>query len=548
MAVDYISTLNSKGSGLNITQIVGALVDSEIVPQRERLNDQLAKEELSITALGSLRAELDGLRTTLATPGAGQAYEVASASEAIGIRLTDPAAARPFDSQIEVQALAAPQVLTFGGFPGPLARLPAGSLTVTLGGDPASAQSVTLASPADTLADLALALDDLDGVSATLLAVGDGTYSLMVKSDPGADSALQIVAGTPDLAALAWDGTSGTTALAVDGASVSIARAQPQAAADAVLVVDGVTLRRGQNTIEDLVPGATIELSETTDSAVRVVATERADIAQAELEVLVERLNATRTALEEATRRGVMGAEPGPLAGDPTAQMIVRQLAQITTQPLRGFGTEPHYLSEIGVMTNRDGSLSLDAETFQAAYARDPSVYRAVFESLARTDTPGISVLATGTAPPDGAFALDYTDATTATLDGEALIPRTLAAGDTGQEFYAASGRFAGLRLRLEGGAEGDATVFLGTSLLDRLSGYLDGVLSNSGEVAARETRMTTTLREIEDRLARLDEKAAAAEARHRERFTAMESLVTQIKASGEYMTALMDAWQAQKT
>ena len=35
MAVDYLSTLNSKGSGLNITQIVDSLVDAEKIPQKD---------------------------------------------------------------------------------------------------------------------------------------------------------------------------------------------------------------------------------------------------------------------------------------------------------------------------------------------------------------------------------------------------------------------------------------------------------------------------------------------------------------------------------
>ena len=34
MAVDYISALNTKGSGLNITQIVDSLVDAETQPKK----------------------------------------------------------------------------------------------------------------------------------------------------------------------------------------------------------------------------------------------------------------------------------------------------------------------------------------------------------------------------------------------------------------------------------------------------------------------------------------------------------------------------------
>ena len=40
-SVDYLSTLNSKGSGLNITQIVDSLVSAEKVPQEEQIQSRI---------------------------------------------------------------------------------------------------------------------------------------------------------------------------------------------------------------------------------------------------------------------------------------------------------------------------------------------------------------------------------------------------------------------------------------------------------------------------------------------------------------------------
>ena len=40
MAVDYLSAINSKGSGMNITQLVDALVTAEIAPQRNLISDK----------------------------------------------------------------------------------------------------------------------------------------------------------------------------------------------------------------------------------------------------------------------------------------------------------------------------------------------------------------------------------------------------------------------------------------------------------------------------------------------------------------------------
>ena len=44
MPVDYLSALNTKGSGLNITQIVDSLVDAEVAPKKDALNTQIEEK------------------------------------------------------------------------------------------------------------------------------------------------------------------------------------------------------------------------------------------------------------------------------------------------------------------------------------------------------------------------------------------------------------------------------------------------------------------------------------------------------------------------
>ena len=57
MAVDYLSALNV-GSGLNVTQIVDALVDAEKVPQEARIQEQLDERNVSISSLGDVKSDL----------------------------------------------------------------------------------------------------------------------------------------------------------------------------------------------------------------------------------------------------------------------------------------------------------------------------------------------------------------------------------------------------------------------------------------------------------------------------------------------------------
>ena len=57
MAVDYLSALNV-GSGLNVTQIVDAIVDAERVPRETFLNDKIEEKTVSISSLGEVKSDV----------------------------------------------------------------------------------------------------------------------------------------------------------------------------------------------------------------------------------------------------------------------------------------------------------------------------------------------------------------------------------------------------------------------------------------------------------------------------------------------------------
>ena len=65
MSVDYLSALNSKGSGLNITQIVDSLVQAETAPQKELLQNKIDTRNTAISALATLSSELGTLKTSI---------------------------------------------------------------------------------------------------------------------------------------------------------------------------------------------------------------------------------------------------------------------------------------------------------------------------------------------------------------------------------------------------------------------------------------------------------------------------------------------------
>ena len=62
--VDYISALNA-GSGLNTTQIVDTLVEAEILPKQNKINEQVEEKNVSISSLGQVKTTLlDSIQTS----------------------------------------------------------------------------------------------------------------------------------------------------------------------------------------------------------------------------------------------------------------------------------------------------------------------------------------------------------------------------------------------------------------------------------------------------------------------------------------------------
>ena len=80
MTVDYLSALNSKGSGLNITQIVDSLVQAETAPQKELLQGKIDTRNTAISALATLSSELGTLKTSISGFAGTSKYTATSTS------------------------------------------------------------------------------------------------------------------------------------------------------------------------------------------------------------------------------------------------------------------------------------------------------------------------------------------------------------------------------------------------------------------------------------------------------------------------------------
>ena len=553
MAVDYLSALNV-GSGLNVTQIVDALIDAERVPRETQINKQIDERNVSISALGEVKTEVktfkDNLEFLETTNTNG--LVVGSSDEAVGIEANGKIAVQPFSHSFEVTQLATKHTLAFSGFADTTSATGVTDLTIDFGSwaagptfTPRSGNTtVNLSVPAgtDSLADLSNIINNADiGISANVIRVGDGNFALTLVGEEGEENQIRITAENTGVRvdALSYDPETNSA----DSSNQIIA------GTDAEMYIDGVFVSRDSNTVDDLINGVSISLNKVSTNVATVSAQYDKSVAQETLRLFVEEMNFMLEKLNEVTYRGTAGSDDaGPLAGDPLMRSYLNTLKSMTVKPINGFQSDPVYLSNFGVMTERDGTLSINATRFEEFFTAKPDAFAALLDSRAITDSNLVQAELTGNLWEPGVYT--YTNATHNLLDpapepppaDQTRLDRPMSLENG--KYKITSGGARGLALTLLGNGE-DAQVFIGKSLLQTLTEFSDDILKTNGDI---DTKIATYNDDIDDYNDRLDELSARMDterARYVERFTAMEASVTSFKKTGDMLDSFMETWKA---
>ena len=126
-------------------------------------------------------------------------------------------------------------------------------------------------------------------MSASIVKKAENSYSLLVRSETGADNALRLTV-TPT--------SAGSTITALDTTSDNNNH-QTVAASNATLTVDGISIARESNSIADLFEGYTLDLTTTTSSTFRVSGALDTTTAYNQMQSFIDSLNSSRTKLNE---------------------------------------------------------------------------------------------------------------------------------------------------------------------------------------------------------------------------------------------------------
>ena len=225
--------------------------------------------------------------------------------------------------------------------------------------------------------DIVAGSTGLDGIAAAINAKNAGvTASVVTDADGSAYLSLKGASGAAQAFTLqATDDPSGNLAQLNVGVGAT-GTALTAAAQNARLTVDGVTVERASNTISDLIDGVKLQLTGVSNTAVALTSTTPTDALKSSITDFVDTYNGVLKTLNDQ-----LNPQTGPLRGDTAAQSLLRSLQSLTTKSILSnvaAGT-PTTLGEIGIKTNRDGTLAVDDATVAHALANSPDAVEAMF-------------------------------------------------------------------------------------------------------------------------------------------------------------------------
>jgi flagellar hook-associated protein 2 len=226
-----------------------------------------------------------------------------------------------------------------------------GTLTLAVGSG--AAQTITIDSSDNTLSSLAVAINSGNyGVTANVITTSGGEQLSLVSNTSG-------VAGGITVGGSLQDATT----------SATVGFTQGQAGQDAALTVDGVSLTSSSNTVTNAIQGVTIQLLSASPSTdVQVEITNNDSDVESALSTFVSAYNKVIGDLNTQEGKDSSG-NPEPLFGNPAVATIQEQLQSALAFVQTGSGISS--ITQLGISTNSDGTLSLDSDTLQNALNSD---------------------------------------------------------------------------------------------------------------------------------------------------------------------------------
>lgn len=557
-------------TGLQTDQLINAILQQEGLPL-QRLQARQTHNNQRVAALQALKSSMTSLSTSLATLGSTSFdARTVTSTDANGTYVTATATgavAGSYDlkvTQVATKGRISPTLV--GGVPSNLAVVDplatpvfnGASASFAIQGTDGVIKTLTLNASNNNLNGLRDAINALGaadpavpgskglGVIATVVNTGSGAkpYQLVLTAkDTGTGTTVGKVT-IADVTVGAPVNTIGITAGTVDSMTApttitgGLTSAGADLAQDALFTVNGIQLTRKTNIVTDAVDGVTFTLKQGGQATPTTfnVALDKGAVTSAMQDVL-GKFNAAVKTYKDASGTG------GALANDPSVRGFISKIRSALAGSPAGLPASAAFTSmaDLGIKTNRDGTLSLDVTVFQAALDKDPAAAKRIFAFTGSSSNGAVTFFAGGPNTTTGSVGFNITSY----VSGGA-VSGTFTVGATNYTLTGSNGALSGAAgTPLEGLIVSVASTGVGTLNLtrgvgqaaqDAISSITASTTGNLSVILTNINSQNATLtKQISLGQARLDRRREVLQAQ----YSRLESTVSQLQAAAQSLTSL---------
>jgi flagellar hook-associated protein 2 len=362
-------SINGLASGLDTAQIIKDMMSIERIPYTnlESKKKNLQTEQAIFRQLNTKLSTLQRLASDMQLKSAFDTNKGVLSNSNVGtVAMNGNAATGSYN--IKVIELAVNKITAAEGINGSSTDITAGIFTIGTGANAKTINVDTLApadggfsSNEDALKALVKEINrgDYGGRAALIDVTGSGDFRLSITGSEGGDADIDFTLG-------------------------SHASTVVQGHSEAELEIDGVTIKRSSNTINDLIPGVTLSLQARGESTLKI--DRNVDAITNQVESFVTAYNDLMKQVKTNLAKPEGKDAVNPLQSDTTLKAIQNELYNMITSVVKD-GSMVGFMEELGLSIDKGvksaseftGQIKFDKETFKKALTENPEKVTTIF-------------------------------------------------------------------------------------------------------------------------------------------------------------------------
>ena len=507
--------------GINSNLDTGGIIDNLIALQRAPVRLVEAKrtiEEAKLLSFRDLKNRLQNFKSVvttlntdarfLSTQGSFSNNNSIDNNSVVSLSTSSLATSGTFS--LTVNNLARETKLISDGFAAPDTTISEGTFKIV---DGSSSATITLDDSNNTVDGLRLAINN-SGLNLRASFINDGSDTNPVRlavsgTKSGLDNAISV----------SFTGTDAPTF------------SETQSAENSNFVLDGVAVTKSGNVVSDVIDGTILTLESAGSGTVTLSAD--TDAIKGKIQAYVDGFNEIVAYLNAELALNSSTGETGVLFANFTVQNLQQTLRESISKQIVGITGDFNYLSQIGIRTASDGTVTIDDGELTDALASNIANISQLFSSSSSTTSSAVTFIGFTSDTQPGGYNIRVTDG----------VPQLAASGSTtfvdavgnGNFFAGAEGTDAeGLNFRIASLIDGD---YGNISLSIGVAEITNRVLANltdaslEGPLEAEIDTAVETIEDFDDTLLQLEGRIILFEENIRERFTNLEVVLGRLNS-----------------